>query len=78
MAHGVRQVVWGGLRLAVAAEVPGAFEGQPACQRQLPSLRRPPARPLAMVVKISASRSSRWKWHSSALGRGLVVSTHST
>lgn len=38
MAHGVRQVVWGGLRLAVAAEVPGAFEGQPACQRQLPSL----------------------------------------
>jgi hypothetical protein len=29
MAHGVRQIVWGGLLLAVAAEVAGAVEGQP-------------------------------------------------
>lgn len=28
MAHGVRQMVWGRLRLAVAAEVAGAVEGQ--------------------------------------------------
>lgn len=72
MAHGARQIVWGGLLLAVAAEVVGAVEGQPqVCRRQLPWLRRRPARPLVLVVRISASLSRLWKWRSSALGRGL-------
>lgn len=36
MAHGVRQMVWGGLRLAVAAEVAGAVEGQPPASLSAP------------------------------------------
>ncbi|MFI7874963.1 hypothetical protein AB4829_30770 [Streptomyces salinarius] len=44
LAHGVQQIVWGGLLLAVAAEVADAVEGQPqVCRRQLPLLRRRPA-----------------------------------
>lgn len=70
LAHGVRQIVWGGLLLAVAAEVPGAFEGQPACQRQLPSLRRRPGPALGdggedqriTVEPVEVAFERPWSW----------------
>lgn len=36
MAHGVRQMMWDGLRLAVAAEVAGVVEGQPPASPSSP------------------------------------------